>query len=301
MLNKESAYIKTGEYKPVVDFTMGADPEFLVVDKKVVVKGNEILKEGDDFGVDGNGVLFEIRPEPSTSPLEVTNNVRQAMVRQCIKNPKFLDFDWYAGSFQRDFGIGGHIHFGIKDNLIDFPNASNILAQYVGAASILLEDREQGLCRRKWKNGQYGHHIDFRPQPYGFEYRCPSSWITDPKVSAAIMCLAKVVMFEALNNNKFKVVNRIKKNHVQEMLTDEVRSFWPDIWNDITKMSLYPHYKSYLDLIYFMIKRRRNWFPNCSLKEAWGIVDLTAFQTSPLKLQAIWQKFPKNEMSIVQS
>lgn len=287
--------VKTGA-PAIRDFTMGADPELILTEGKAALKGNAILKEGDEFGIDGNNTCFEIRPDPSTNPLEITNTMRGIMVRQCLKNPKFLELDWFAGGFQREYSIGGHVHFGIKENIIDFARASNILSQYLGAATILIEDREQGLKRRQYQNGKYGHIEDFRPQPYGFEYRAPSSWLTAPYVAAAVMCLSKTVMFEVLNNDKFVPPTRVKASHFKDMDVQSLRALWPDIWREITKMALYNQYKPYLDLLYYMIQKRQSWFPRVSLKEAWGIVDLTATHNSKLKVEAIWHKFAqKNE------
>lgn len=290
---------KDGNGKAIIDFSMGADPEIVIKDGKTVL-GEKILNpQEDEFGIDGNHYWFEIRPDPSRCPLEVANNIRSVMVRQCLKKPKFYEYDWFAGSFAENpnggYGIGGHIHFGIKENRIAFQQAAIILSQYVGAATILLENREQGLKRRQFKNGQYGHWEDFRPKPYGFEYRCPSSWMTDPKVAVAVLALAKTVMFEALNNDRFKVVTRVQNKHIVGMDTDAVREMWPDIWNDITKMALYPAYKQYLDILYYMVKKNCSWYPAVSLKEAWGIVDMSNANKGKLQMATIWQKFLNND------
>jgi hypothetical protein len=290
-ISEKNVGIKTGA---IYDFTMGADPELVVKNGKTVL-GEKILTEHDEFGIDGNHYWFEIRPDPSTSPLEVANGIRAIMVRQCLKNPKFFEYDWFAGSFASnpngEYGLGGHIHFGIKNERISGKIAAHLLSQYVGAVTVLIEDREQGLKRRQFKGGKYGFIDDQREKPYGFEYRCPSSWITDPKVTAAVLCLAKAVMFEALNNDKFRVPSRIKNNHIVNMEVNAIRELWPDIWNEITKMALYPHYKQYLDMLYFMVKKNRVWFPPVSMKEAWGIVDMGTAAKSKLQFPAIWHKF----------
>src|ERR1017187_1859540 len=197
--NDKDYNIKTGQ-KAIFDFSIGADPEFVMVDNKSLMDKN-ILRDGDIFGIDGNGVSFEVRPDPSLSPLEVTHNIRSIFVRQCLKNPKFMEYDWFAGSFQREYPLGGHIHFGIKENVINPKKAANILSQYVGAITVLIEEYDQG-CRRRQDHHGYGQIEDTRPKSYGFEYRTPASWITSPIVASAILCLAKVVMFEALNNDK---------------------------------------------------------------------------------------------------
>lgn len=304
-------------------FDMGADPEFIIVDRQSLVDSHAIIKNGiDEFGMDAHRHIFEVRPDPSENPLEVVANMRGAMVRQCLKNPKFLDWDWFAGSYHQhsgqNLGIGGHIHFGlpkvfrnglekIKDGKLagqeDYKRISTILSQYVGAVSVLIEDKDQGYHRRNGfaaGNGtKYGFIDDWRNQEWGFEYRTPSSWMTAPNVACAIMCLGKVVMNEIVNNDKFKAPNRVKNNHIMEMDITSLRQMWPDIWNEITRMSLYPQYKNYLDLLHFMVKKEVTWFPRASLKSAWGIVDLSSANGGRLQMSSIWQKFAQKHGGII--
>jgi hypothetical protein len=291
-INSMRGDISIKSSKPIFDFTMGADPELVVKDGATVL-GDKILTEYDEFGIDGNHYWFEIRPDPSKSPLEVANNIRSIMVRQCLKRPAFLNYDWFAGSFASnpngDYGLGGHIHFGVKGDRISPDTAALVLSQYVGAATLLIEDRDQGLKRRHFKGGKYGFINDQREKPYGFEYRSPSSWLTDPKVTIAVLCLAKTVLFELLNNDKFNPSKRIKESHFINMEVDSVREVWPDIWDEITRMSLYAQYKPYIDVLYFMIKRHRMWFPAVSLREAWGVVNST--NVSKIPIASIWYKF----------
>ncbi len=106
-------------------------------------------------------------------------------------------------------------------------------------------------------------------------------------------------MFEVLNNDKFRVPIRIKTNHIDEMDIKSIRELWPDIWSDITKMALYQQYKTYLDLLHYMVMKERTWFPRVSMKEAWGIVDMTATLNSKLQLEAIWHRFAQKDNGIV--
>ncbi|MEK6882062.1 MAG: hypothetical protein AABY22_20770, partial [Nanoarchaeota archaeon] len=105
-------------------------------------------------------------------------------------------------------------------------------------------------------------------------YRTPGSWITSPYIAAAILCLGKTVMFESLNNTKFKWQSFVKPTDFTLMNTETVKKKFPEIWKDITKMQLYQKYKPYIDLLYFLVNSNLTWFPSVTMKNAWGIADL---------------------------
>jgi hypothetical protein len=300
-INQKNINIKT--FSAVRDFTMGADPE-LIIKQGTEILNKHILQEGDEFGIDGNGVLFEARPDPDLSPLAITQNIRGIFVRQCLRNPKHLDYDWFAGSAHGGYTLGGHIHFGIKEDVIAPLEATRILSQYVGAITMLLEDTEQGKIRRRHKGGPnqmvgyYGHIEDWRPQSFGFEYRTPASWITSPYVTAAVLCLAKVVMYEVVNNDKFKVPKRVQPQHFLNMETDSERTLFPEIWAEITRMALYKQYAPYINLLYYLVNKKVNnntthvtWFPKCSMKAAWGVVNSQQINRAKVQSEALWHKF----------
>jgi hypothetical protein len=290
--------------KSFLDFTQGSDPEFTIVksDLKTVVAAKGELNADDELGHDGNGVTFEARPEPSTNPIEHVNNIRGIFARQVLKNPKFLDYHWLAGSHNYGFPMGGHIHFGIKEKQFSPRVAANTLSQYVGLITLLLEDKKEGLLRRK--NSGYGEMEDYRVQSYGFEYRTPSSWLVCPYITTAILCLAKVVMFECLNNDKFKPSTRVTPDIFSNDKEQELYKIFPEIWEEIKEMILYQQYKMQIDPIYFLISKKLSWFPQkrvnkklepVPLKEAWGIIDSkTAFATK-VKLDAIWSRFNSSQ------
>src|SRR6267154_5032104 len=181
----------------VTDFTIGADPEFTCVDQKNrVISASDTVSEDDDFGVDGNGMTFEIRPKESTEPLQLVHNIHDIFVRQVIKDNDFLKFRWISDSWYSGYPLGGHIHFGVGSR-VNHENAVLRLDNYLGLPSLLIETKSKGIRRRA---DGYGRMGDYRDQDWGFEYRPTSSWLTSPYVSAAILCLGKTVMYEMLNN-----------------------------------------------------------------------------------------------------
>ena len=278
-----------------LDFTMGADPEFVCVDGRTLIESSAFTDNNSEFGCDNNGVLFEARPGPSTDPIEIVGNIHDIFTRWIIANRGFIKFNWKAGSHYADQSIGGHIHFGIKPNRIPTAECAFVLDNYVGAISMLLEDRNQGLRRRQ---SNYGRPGDTRPQTWGFEYRTCASWITSPYVSAAILCLAKTVMWEFANNTEFTPRTFVRADDFNTMNTTRIRELFHLLWEDITSMKLYQQYKPYIDLIYFLVTKRLTWFPSTNMKEAWGLIDLTETCTDRIKMDVIWERFKQDGYAI---
>lgn len=275
----------------LIDFTIGADPEFCCVDRNgKVVTATDWVSEDDDveFGSDGNGVTFEIRPGPSKEPLQVVNNIHDIFTRQVIDKPEFLRFKWLAGTWQRGYPLGGHVHFGLKNSVIRHQDAVGFLDHYVGVTSLLLELKNDGVRRR---SDGYGCMGDMREQPWGFEYRPMSSWLSSPYVAAAMLCLSKTVMYEVVNNSKFEWHKFAVNDDFYKMDQARVLSKFPDIWADITKMHLYQLYKPYIDLIYFLVKNKLTWLSASNMKESWGVVDMKPCIANKVNIDVIWHRY----------
>lgn len=280
----------------MLDFTMGADPEFLCIGEggNVVFADDHFNESNGDYdeelSADGGGVAFEIRPKPSVEPLKIINNIRNVLLKQCLMDNKFMNYKWMADSYYKDYSCGGHIHFGTKKR-IDPLTASGILDNYTGLVSILLETKQEGFGRRQY--GGYGGPSDYRKQLHGFEYRTPSSWISSPYLASSILCLSKVVMFDMLNNPNFKCLEVIERQDILNMDVEKIRGNFSKIYNHVKTMILYPKYKSYIDLIDYMITNKLTWHPNVSMQEAWGICDLTGYKAKKVSLNSIWANYKK--------
>lgn len=275
------------------DFTIGADPEFCCVDGRTLVESGAYTNTQDPFGCDGNGVTFEVRPGPSNDPLEVVGNIHDIFARKVHSSKEFLKFNWKAGSFYADCPLGGHIHFGIPNRKVPVETSASILDNYVGLITLLIEHKTQGIRRR---DEGYGRMGDVRHQDWGFEYRSCSSWLTSPYISAAILCLAKTVMYEVTNNSEFHPRQTVVAEDFRQMRIDHLRELFPPVWSDITKMELYQTYKPYIDLIYFLVNKKLTWFPKVNMKEAWGLVDMSNAYDK-IQMSVIWERF-KQEIDL---
>lgn len=293
------------------EFTIGGDPEFLVIPKNGLgepLRANHNCYDTDDgsIGADGCGTTFENRPRYSKEPLDVVNNIRANFANHFALFEDFRRGDWKAGSYfpivelpsgeieDDGWPLGGHIHFGLNKMWIKPEDLCYIMSQYVGSTTMLLEDKKEGKTRRiyhpeteDYDTYQYGLPDDFRDTVYGYEYRTCSSWLTSPYVTAGVLCLAKVVMFEILNNPKMKVGRFICKKNFTHMEQELIRSRFPKIRKKIEAMHLFPQYSAYINFLFHLVDNKLTWYPKTSMKAAWGFPD--AQVTRPIvKFSEIW-------------
>lgn len=263
--------------KNPIDFTIGCDPEFVSVENDKLIVASDYVDIADKFGRDAYDKLFEIKPAASVCPVAVTRNIQKIMSEAVIENPRFLNWRWVCDSIYKNCPMGGHLHVGIGPTIIKAKDACSLfLDHYVGAITLLLENRKRGLARRAYrrKNYRYGFASDFREKKHGFEYRSPSSWITSPEIATAILCLFKTVCYEMINNKSFKPTFYTEPEDFTSMNTVKLRQSFPSMWNEITRMALYPKYRSHLDLLYSLISEGKTWLSKRDMRETWGLVDI---------------------------
>lgn len=179
-------------------FKLGADPEFIFVDRNQGVRidaRNLGLCQGLAYGMDNNGRLTEIRPYPSRSALEVTASILATLRWLALLMPATMQYDWVCGAFLQGDGLGGHVHFGRKRPGRDFEvKALDTLddeLMAVGAYPI-----KEVLARRAGDghNQKYGLHGDIRKQIHGYEYRTFPSWLDSPELAFLTLTLSKLVV-----------------------------------------------------------------------------------------------------------
>lgn len=271
------------------DFTIGCDPEFICL-KDGELLAAEDYAEQNCFGSDGGGIAFEMRPDYSTNPLRVVNNIHKNFLQLVSKNTSFMKYEWRAGSYIQSQPIGGHIHFGGVRNL-STSAACEWLDQFVGACTVLIEDCHEGRKRREHGYGMKGDH---RVNDWGFEYRTASSWLTSPYVTAAVLCLAKAVVHEGIKRGKTKPPRFVGSPQINEMQVVDIRKKFDSIWAAVTNLELYPEYKPQIDLIYTLVKNNRTWFPKQSMKTSWGIMNMSRQTVKPtITLKSIWADVAK--------
>lgn len=297
-LHKESA-------KQIKDFTIGADPEFLVLDDRSRLVESKIhdysFANFGNLGHDGSGInrIFEARPSPSFNPLVVTKNIHGILFEKFKLTPHFHKYRFKAGSFHRpsETPMGGHIHMGgphCLSTAMNYDDVTEVLDNYVGAISVILEDADEGLRRRRYNDSHYGFAGDFRTQPFGAEYRVCGSWLVSPHITNAFLCLFKIVVFEYINNKSFPFRRHDCESDFYYMNVSNILKRFGALWNDIQAMKLYPEYKPYVDVLYNLINKKLSWFPKVGLKEAWGIFPVRLERPKPMPKIKYWAMLDLN-------
>jgi len=283
------------------DVTIGADPEFCVRrNDGSFIEADRFGSTHEEIGADGNGMTFEIRPNPSANPLEVVTNISRAMNLRVTIQPDLLKYKWQAGSLKGEYALGGHIHFGTKRK-ISARAGSEILMHFLAPLLLLVEDETEASERRKPTRriynsiaSAYGKALEFRIQPHGFEYRMPSSWLTSPQMAAAALCLAKVVMSEAINNKSLSPTVDIHPRHINLTQTAILRQKYTEIWDQITKMALYPTYKKELTFLKRLIDKNKNWYQPMEtrddIRKAWDVKRVKNNFLTRVTMDSIWGK-----------
>ena len=96
-----------------IKLTIGADPEIAILsplNRHFVPASSVISPRGNEFGLDGNPNVLEIRPECSTDPLELVENIYKILEYAKQEYPQVFRFDLRASD--SNLSIGGHIHLG---------------------------------------------------------------------------------------------------------------------------------------------------------------------------------------------
>lgn len=185
---------------------VGADPEFVVRDPitGAIVDYSGLESFSNSFGALGTdaGPCAEIRPSPG-SPRQVTENIG-ALLRQALKG-RYADKILLAGG-GRDwsYSTGGHIHFNVHWRGEDEKNRIlKLLDRYIGIPMKLLP----GGPRNGNQNAGYSVLSAYDSKSYGFEYRTPPSWLTDPRLTEAVLSVGYLIADKWLKDASFELPN----------------------------------------------------------------------------------------------
>jgi hypothetical protein len=200
---------------------LGADPEFLLFDKKGgVISAKSVLPKAGLVGCDG--AMAEVRPEPNDSPILLVKNIKDIFSNNQMTE-KIQPYDWVATCYHkdnsRDYPVGGHIHVGNTTQVgflssqtrKGFFNSINkIMDEFLALPMIKMDHPEKGSNRRiKCAFGLphhgnlrgYGYYGEWRPctikGEVHFEHRTISGmWLIHPFVAKALIGVAKLVVDE---------------------------------------------------------------------------------------------------------
>jgi hypothetical protein len=188
-------------------FRLGADPEFIfasaiydaldgrLLDFSRADAGALGLAQGPAFGADNNGRLAEVRPYPSRSAVEVVASILCTLRWLALQMRSTLQYDWLAGAYLADDGIGGHVHFGRKRPTRKEEVAA-LDAVEEGLLYLGVYPKDQVLRRRLGdaRRQIYGALGDYRLQQHGYEYRTFPSWLDSPEIAFLTLVVSKLAV-----------------------------------------------------------------------------------------------------------
>mgnify|MGYP005843941983 FL=1 len=172
------------------EILIGADPEFeiqkfwLSAPAYEVFSPKQVLGFGE-IGYDGFSSVGELRPTPSTSPLQVVSRLGTLIGRlsTLLGSSVFPQSRVFAGSGVY-YSLGGHVHFsGVEpddDVLHSLDTCIFSELESVTDSSVRQRDGYHGASLTRW-------------QPHGWEYRSPCSWISHPYIASGVLAIAKVI------------------------------------------------------------------------------------------------------------
>lgn len=253
---------------------LGADPEFMLANTKSgkMVSASQFFPREGQIGCDNIRVpnrqqrpVAEVRPAPAICPIDLTSNIKRCL-EQAARLAPYRNLKWVAGSQPfAGFSIGGHIHFS---NIQLDGGLLRVLDNYVGIISFLIENPNTAARRRK----KYGFLGDYRLKNYGgFEYRTPGSWLVNREITAAILCLAKIV------GSRYYLMN---KNYLNDPQAQEAfyrgdqnyfRQVFPEIWCDVESLDMYGQYAETLHILPRMINSETIWEESQDIRKSWKI------------------------------
>lgn len=192
---------------------LGADPEFLLFDNdNNVVRANNVLAKAGLIGSDG--AMIEVRPEPSTDPRTVVQNIQNIFKNTNLTGP-IRDYKWMASVYHkdnvRDYPVGGHIHLGnpvgisqLSSNARTFMFAvlNKIMDELLAIPLIKLDGNDLGKCRRSdcqmaFGNNGYGFYGEWRVCDGRLEHRTLSGlWLMHPRTAECVLGTAKAIADE---------------------------------------------------------------------------------------------------------
>jgi hypothetical protein len=281
------------------DITLGADPEFGLMQGRSVVSAGDVIPNGTDreFGCDGGGTAAEIRPRPSTDPLAIVGESRRILQSGAYEFPETLRYKWKAGNVVEGQPLGGHIHFGFLNNQVDRGVVIRALDTFLAQSCVLIEGVDEARARRC--NSGYGHLSDHRQQNWGIEYRVLGSWLTSPYIAAGILCLAKSIAYEAAYKElKWGSGLLVSADDFNHATSPKIRNNVEKLWKTVEKFHLYKLYKPYINIIECLIKNKCSWFPKGGMRQAWGIIEAKPdkkLSMHQVTLESIWHPVLKLE------
>lgn len=181
----------------VNDLTLGMDPEAFIIDEAGHIVNAAYYFKGFKIGSDCG--LLEFRPNPSTTPAGVVDNL-YSLINKASKtlSPRWLDI--VAASSFNFKPAGFHLHFGynsgLKNHISQIKLVGSLLDYLIGIL-VLTKETRQDKFRRGSSN--YGHPGDVKRSRVSFEYRVPGGRLMEsPILATGIVSIAEIAVKDFL-------------------------------------------------------------------------------------------------------
>ncbi|OEF96010.1 putative amidoligase domain-containing protein [Desulfuribacillus alkaliarsenatis] len=253
---------------------LGADPEFMFKDNKgKMILASKYFSKNGSVGCDARTInrnkakrpLGEIRPEPSSNPQQLLENIRNIMA-EAVGVVNSNKVSWVAGSMPfKGYAIGGHIHF--SNVKLNTPMV-RVLDSYLALPLALIENPVTAKQRRP----RYGFLGDVRTQFHGgFEYRTLSSWVVCPKISKAVLYLSHFLV-----KNYTKLKTNIYDSYNQQRLfynvnRAELKSKFNILWDELEQIPGFLSVYNHIKIVPEMIEKDVIWDEKVDFIKSWNI------------------------------
>ena len=210
-------------------FIIGCDPEIRLNFDKYHI---EYHLAGKHIGHDHCNKIVEFRPDPGT-PIVVVSRLG-FLIKMLERYVKKENYDLYLTGGAGTPSTGGHVHFDyLGDDNVN--KTIEIMAKWGNKFEMLRP--EPG--RESRESQGYGNYLDKRINaPLSFEWRAPSSWLSDPRWTYCMLTLGWVA---EKNLDAFEASLVSWKQHLKHirgfLKTREWRMFYPyyNMWYSLTK------------------------------------------------------------------
>lgn len=317
-------------------FKLGSDPEFSFtlqgrrIDAYNLLQTNLLRKKGfckrnsgfdcagGNVGWDGCQATAEIRPLPSNSLTEITNNIKTILVETHKQTPTF------DMSVLSTFApVGGHIHFQITEDLHRNQRKLQLINKKMSSfyLPILISENKINLRLRSGdQGGGYGTLTDFHGdnsyetptgREYTYEFRTPSAeWLCSEKICNATFAYMAAIYNEILYQpqNFRKYMDIVYKNNEQAKALHQLaitnyigitEGVFDRIKKAVRTFELYPEFKEQIEYILNPKKvandKKKT---NYNIVEGWNLSKISNITKPTLKEIVNEKKFKQRAAAI---
>lgn len=285
-INDANTLYKDSVTKPNVPFTMGADVELMLSCDHELLPASTFFPLKGSVGCDerqieqdsGEYALAEIRPKEAKTPQELFKHIK-ALIIEASELAPYENVELLAGSMPfSGYQCGGHIHFGIPISL----SLLRALDYFLAIPVAMIENPRTARLRRKTKHGGLGR---FRKKPYGFEYISLSSWVIDPELTLAILCLASLVATHHVELESQFLFHPLVQRAYYQGNPILLKQLWSEIKATLIKTASYPLYKSELSYLFEAIEKGYSYPESSDIRRNWGITPTKQLYEPGLTIQ----------------